>query len=233
MKDEKEKLLVEAYKDILQPSAREIGDLLRNTTKVARFVFAPLDYLSAQQDRWQKYLARVAERVKEENLVEGRPEVIGPIVEGIRYVDADSLVGELFTQLLADSVDKEKQDLVHPAFPKIVQQLSHDEAVILYFLKKQKFDIRQKWDLHGQRVENMRTEYEEFPVVKLSYPNNIWMYMDHLSSLTIAGTWKIRNDEPIFSGGSQVGGIVHSERRLTEFGILFTKACVPDQYEGL
>lgn len=233
MKEEKERLLVEAYKDIFQPSAREIGDILRSTTKVARFIFAPLDYLSAQQDRWQKYLSRVSERVPEKNLVEGRPEIIGPVIEGIRYVDPDSLVGELFTQLLAGSVDKEKQDSMHPAFPKIIQQLSHDEAVILYYLKKQKYIVRQKWDFIKERIENMRTDYEEFPIAKLSYPSNIWMYFDHLNSLTIAGTWKTRNDEPVVSGGTQIGGIIHSERRLSDFGVLFAKACIPDEYQGI
>lgn len=233
MSEEKEKLAIEAYKDVLRPSAQEIGSILQNTVKVARFVFAPLDFLAAQQDRWQRFLTKVATKVKEENLVEAPAQVVGTIIEGMLYVDDESLIGEMFAQLLADSIDKTKQSVVHPAFPKIIQQLSHDEAVILYYLKRRGYTVKQQWDLRNGKIENMRTIKEDFPISSLGYPENIWMYMDHLNSLTVGGTWKTQNDEPVYSNGQQVGGITISERKLSDFGKLFAKACVPDDFPNI
>jgi len=233
MSEEKEKLAIEAYKDVLRPSAREIGSILQNTVKVARFVFAPLDLLAAQQDRWQRFLTKVATKVEEENLVEAPAQVVGTIIEGMLYVDDESMIGEMFAQLLADSIDKTKQNVVHPAFPKIIQQLSHDEAVILYYLKRRGYIVKQQWDLRNGKIENMRTIKEDFPLISLGYPENIWMYIDHLNSLTVGGTWKTQNDEPVYSNGQQVGGITISERKLSDFGKLFAKACVPDEFPNI
>lgn len=233
MSEEKEKLAIEAYKDVLRPSAQEIGSILQNTVKVARFVFAPLDFLAAQQDRWQRFLTKVATKVEEENLVEAPAQVVGTIIEGMLYVDDESLIGEMFAQLLADSIDKTKQNVVHPAFPKIIQQLSHDEAVILYYLKRRGYIVKQQWDLRNGKIENMRTIKEDFPLISLGYPENICMYMDHLSSLTVGGTWKTQKDEPVYSNGQQVGGITISERKLSDFGKLFAKACVPDEFPNI
>ncbi len=233
MSEEKEKLAIEAYKDVLSPSAREIGSILRNTIKVARFVFAPLDFLATQQDRWQRFLTKVATKVDEENMVEAPAQIVGPIIEGMLYLDDESLISEMFAQLLADSIDKTKQNVVHPAFPKIIQQLSHDEAVILYYLKRQSYIVKQQWDLKSGRIENMKTIKEGFPLSSLGYPENIWMYMDHLNSLTVGGTWKTQNDEPVYLNGQQVGGITISERKLSDFGKLFAKACVHDEFPNI
>ncbi|MCG6146576.1 DUF4393 domain-containing protein [Leptospira bandrabouensis] len=224
----------EIYKDLLSPSVKEIGDILKNSTKVARFAFAGIDYLAAKHDRWKTFLEKVAGKVKEENLVEGHPQIIGPIIESMVYIENESIVGEMFSNLLARAIDKTSQDKAHPAFPKIIQQLSEDEAIILFYLKKKNYRVEQEWDLINNQVINLRTTKEEFPLTKLSFSEKIWMYMDHLNSLTIAGTWKTQNDIPIRnSAGIQTGGRVISDRKLSEFGKLFADACIPDIFEAL
>ncbi len=247
MSKAKDKLLLEVYKDLAQPSVREIGKILQNITKVGHFAFAGFDYLAMKQDRWQKFLEIVETKVDEENLIEAQPQIVGPIIESMVYTDVESLIGEMFAELLARSIDKTNQDKAHPAFPQIIRQLSHDEAVILFLLKKQSYKVEQQWDLIGKRSENMKTIKEGFPLDKLNYPENIWIYMEHLGNLALAGTWKTQNDIPLYdnksyiegsgalqvshSSGRQTGGIVKSERRLTDFGRLFSKACVPDDYK--
>ncbi len=227
------KITTEVYKDLFQPSIRELGKVLQKVTKTARFVFAGFDYLAAKQDRWEKFLEDVSSKVKEDDLVEAHPQIVGPIIEGMIYTDNETLIGEMFAELLAKAIDKNKQDKAHPAFPKIIQQLSHDEAVILYYLKKRSYKVHQQWDLNENKIESMRTILEEFPIDRLVFPDNIWMYMNHLNSLTIAGTWKYQQDEPIWLNGRQTGGITKSERKLSDFGQLFGSACVPDKFNGL
>lgn len=242
---EKDKLLVKVYEDILQPPAREIGKILGNMTKASRFVFAGFDYLAAKQDRWQNVLKKVIEKVEEENLIEGNPQIVGPIIESMVYTDENTLIGEMFIELLAKSIDKTQQDKAHPAFSLIIKQLCYDEAMILYLLKKQNYQAEMQWDLVGDKIENMRTIKDEFPLAMLDFPNHINMYMNHLNSLTIAGTWKIHwkplHDNQAYSEGTgvmrrehqgkQTGGLNIYKRSLTDFGELFAQSCVPDEYQ--
>lgn len=233
-KSETKGIVKDVYKDLLSPSVKEIGDLLKSSVKVARFAFAGIDYLAAKQDRWKSFLEKVSGKVKDENLVEGHSQIVGPIIESMVYVDDESIIGEMFSNLLAKAIDKTTQDKAHPAFPKIIQQLSEDEAIILFYLKKKNYRIEQKWDFVNGKVQNLRLTKEEFPIYKLSFPDKLWMYMDHLNSLTVAGTWKIQNDIPIRdSSGNQIGGEILSDRKLTEFGKLFSEACIPDTFENL
>lgn len=121
------------YDDLAQPAVHEIGEMLHNTTKVARFLWAPIDYLAKQQDRFQNYLKRISEKVEEDNLIETSPRIVGEVFEALKYSEQQSILTELFLNLLARSIDKKTQDKCHPAFPNIIKQLSPDEAVILFY----------------------------------------------------------------------------------------------------
>jgi hypothetical protein len=234
MGNERYPIREEVYKDLLQPAVKELGDILKNSVKVARFAFAGIDFLAAQQDRWQQFLQHVASKADEKNLTDAHAQIADPVIEGMMYVEQGTLTEEMFANLLARSVDRQTQDQAHPAFPQIIQQLSHDEAVILFLLKKRSYTLRRQCDLQGSRIVNMRTVREDIPVQHLTFREHLWMYMVHLYSLTVAGTWKTENDEPVLGPNRiQLGGITHEERKLTDFGKLFAKACIPDRFEGL
>jgi hypothetical protein len=222
------------YQDALSPAMKQIGKSLESVAKTSRFLLAPFDYLAAQHDRWERYLQKVAEKVKEENLVEGHPQIVIPTLEGLSLTYENSLLSELFINLLANSIDSTKQDLAHPAFPNIIKQLTHDEAVILYHLKKKPFKIKRQSDLNeeGTLFTGEITLEEEFPLDTLQFPQHIWLYMNHLHSLNLAGTYQVGNQEPIGDKETrrQTGVIINSERRLIEFGQLFANACVPDEF---
>ena len=63
------------YDDALSPAMKQIGKALEGVAKTSRFLLAPFDYLAAQHSRWERYLEKVAEKVPEENLIEGHPQV--------------------------------------------------------------------------------------------------------------------------------------------------------------
>jgi hypothetical protein len=227
----------QVYRDAAQPALQQIGKSLEKVIKAARFLLAPLEYLAAQHDRWEKYLERISKNVEKENMVEGHPQIVIPSLEGLSFCQENSLIAEMFVNLLSKTIDKTKLDLAHPAFAKIIQQLSSDEAVILYYLKKNSYELKEQSDFdHSKHLFfNRRTIFEEFPAQSLSFPNNLWMYMDHLYSLNLAGTWQIGNQEPIIDQTTkdQTGIYINSERCLTPFGQLFCKACVPDEFPGI
>jgi len=53
------------------------------------------------------------------------------------------------------------------------------------------------------------------------------MYYDHLDSLNLI-TWPMHKQDPIIENGVQTGITRYSTLTTTEFGKLFTKACVPE-----
>lgn len=225
------------YEDALSPAMKQIGKSLESVAKTSRFLLAPFDYLAAQHDRWERYLQKVANNVKEENLIEGHPQIVIPTLEGLSLSYENSLLSELFINLLINSIDKTKQDLAHPAFPNIISQITHDEAVILFFLKKKTYFIKQRSDLDTSKIFfiNTITIEEEFPLEKLQFPHHIWLYMSHLNSLNLAGTYQIGNQESIFdeSTKQQIGVFINNNRRLSDFGHLFARSCVPDLFGSI
>lgn len=228
--------LNDMYKDALSPMMQQIGSALGSVTKTARFLIAPIEYLAAYQDRWQKYLKSIADRVPEENLIEGHQQIVIPVLEGLSLVDENSLLSELFVSLLANSIDKNQQHLAHPAFPNILKQLSHDEAIILFYLKKFDYKLIQDnlFDKTREKIISTEINEQQFPITKLQFPEYFIMYMRHLNSLGLGGSYKIAPDIILENDqGMQVGTKVILESRLDEFGKLFAKACVPDTWETL
>jgi hypothetical protein len=225
------------YGDAAQPALQQIGASLEKVTKAARFLLAPLEYLAAQHDRWERYLARISDNVQRDNMIEGHPQILIPALEGLGFCQEDSLVAEMFINLLSKAIDRTKLDLAHPAFAKIIQQLSSDEAVILYYLKTKSYWVKEQCDFdHSKHLFfNRRIISEEFPTGSLSFPNNLWLYMDHLYSLNVGGTWQVGNQEAMIDEATktQTGVYINSERRLTPFGQLFCTACVPDKFPGI
>lgn len=225
------------YEDALSPAMKQIGKSLESVAKTSRFLLAPFEFLSKQHDRWERYLNKVSEKVEKENLIEGHPQLVIPTLEGLSLTYENTLLSEIFINLLAISIDKTKQDQAHPAFPNIIKQLSRDEAVILFYLKKKSYKITQKSDwIEERRVFiNKKIIFEEFPLEKLDFPQNIWLNMNHLNSLNIAGTWQVGQQEIIRDDEQkkQIGVYINSERRLTEFGELFVNACIPNEFVEL
>lgn len=221
------------YDDAISPAMRQIGGALESTAKAARFILAPIEYVAAYRDRWEKHLQKVSSKVAEENLMQGHPQIVVPVMEGLILSYDESLLSEMFINLLACSIDKTKQNFVHPAFPRILQSLSHDEAVILFHLKRQDFKLRQQSDFNEMThlFSSRRVVLNEFPLNDLQFPDQFFTLMDHLHSLTLAGVWQDGNQEVISDKltEKQTGVYINSNIQLTDFGKLFVAACVPDQ----
>ena len=217
------------YDDVAHPALEEVGSVLHNTVKTTRFLFAPIDYLAMQQDRFQNYLRRIGEKVEEQNLVESQPRIVGEVFESLKYTEQESLLTELFINLLANSIDKTKQNMCHPAFPNIIKQLSPDEAVILYFLKDNIYEIKNHSFFNQEKMlfTNNQIIYNKFPLEKLNVPTSFYVYMNHLNSLNLAGIWQKGNQVPTYENNKQNGVDIYNEIKLTEFGNMFVNSVIP------
>lgn len=119
-----EKLVLEVYKDIAQPIAKQVGVALG---EVGKLIFSPIYYPTKHLNhRIEKWFERIENNVPKENRSEAMPNITIPTLQNLALHDDDALLGEMFLNILQSSVDKTKQKFVSPAFPKILEQISQE-----------------------------------------------------------------------------------------------------------
>jgi len=178
-----------AYDDVAHGALTEAGEALTDTVKVARLFLAPVQYIAAWQDRFARYCKRIADKVPEARRIEAAPMIAGPVLEALRFADEQALATELMLDLLASAMDSERVQHVHPAFAGLAVQLSSDEALILFYLKKNAY-VRVATEetpiVHHRKFEGPRIVSEEpFPRESLAFPQHFHVYMSHLESLAL------------------------------------------------
>lgn len=236
-------ITTEAYKDVASPIAKQIGSTLQ---EVAKLILSPVYYpTKLLNTRIENWFERISKEIPTDNLIEAAPNISIPTMQALALNQDDTLLGEMFFNILKSAVDKDKQKFNSPAFPKILEQLTRDECVFLVLLNKQSYKIHQEQDFDEEKnmFFNNREILNELPLEKFDYPANIWLYSDHLNHLNLAGCWQYKNHEPIFDSEKitetngafsttrqkQIGIRTFSEFRLTEFGKIFCKVCVTEK----
>lgn len=218
------------YDDALSGPAKEVGKLGTDAMKAARLILAPLQYAAAYQDRLERACERISKRVPEERRAEAPPEIVGPVLERMRYVHEGSELWDLYEEVLTKSVDAEAQRTLHPSFAQIISQLSRDEAWILFRLRDRSFVVVDHLDLDQaqNKFVNRVVVSSELPKDELFLPDLTELSYSHLESLNLA-TWPIEQQTPTFAvaGAAQTGIERRSRMTLTDFGRLFVTACIP------
>src|SRR5580692_6125284 len=128
------------YTDAASGAVKELGHSLTDVAKTVRLVLFPLQVLGALQDRVAGFVDRAIRRVPEANRISPAPQIVGPILEGIRYEPEDTPIVEMFSELLSRSMDSDRVNEAHPSFPILIRQLSEDEAQILASLRNQEYE---------------------------------------------------------------------------------------------
>lgn len=220
------------YDDALAPAAKQVGRLGEDTVKTARLMLAPLQIAAHFQDRLENMLKRVGERVPEERRIEALPQIAGPALAQMRFLEEGSELWRAFEELLTKAVDRDKIGLVHPAFVQIVSQLSPDEALILRSLRTKNILIIDKldWDAASRKFENKQILEHNIPESELSLPQQFQLYVLHLTSLGLA-EWPVTDQAPLMRGNAQIGVKRNSVVQLTDFGRLFADACASPSAE--
>jgi hypothetical protein len=215
------------YEDAGKPAAQQLGQLAQDLVKVIQLALAPLQFLGAYQDRLRNFIDRSVRAVPEARRVSPPPQILGPIVEGIRYEPEGTPLDEMFRHLLSSSMDSQRLSEAHPAFPALIRQLSADEAKIVVSLKARHYDYvyTRNYDANARLFHGSNVEVDDLPKTDLVFPNNVQLYMQHLDKLGLAGIFQEGNQEPLFTERTQTGVRVRSKYRLTEFGEQFVKAC--------
>lgn len=216
------KLVNKAYDDLLAEPAKEGGKALTDIVRALRLFAFPIQLFAAAQSRLAEFCERVRKRVPEERQIEASPSTAIPILLALRYMEDDNPLTEMYLSLLSKAIDKEGVGDVHPAFSKIIEQLSPDEAMILYQLSQNdplllEHPFHQILSMAGVEIGIKISGLQKD---RLTYPDNTQVYAQHLESLNLA----------------QITGSLSSEHPypptigLTKFGQLFNRACIPEDF---
>ncbi|WP_027327612.1 Abi-alpha family protein [Helicobacter pametensis] len=234
----------EVYHDTLQPALKEVGKGLEDVAKTANLILAPLTLCGAYGVRFRKWCKRIENEIDEKNIQEAQPNILLPTLAGLTINPDETLLGEMFFNILKGSIDKTKQKFLSPAFPKILEQLSKDEAVMLVLLKKKNHSL-EIWEHDTIEDEEeilidvktkalffdsgtpcrQEIKYNECKNEKLDFQDRFYFYCDHLSTLNLIECIEIdrkRNDRLL---------IRYAQLRLTQFGQKFSHACISPKCE--
>lgn len=128
----------ELYKDLFKPGMKKAGDALATVLDGANLILLPLKLLNEKSKIYfQKNLERYSEKLNNNTELTSTkvPQYVGlPIIDKLTYLDQNELA-ETFINLLTKASFDETLKLVHPTYISILNNLSADEAKILFHFK--------------------------------------------------------------------------------------------------
>lgn len=125
----------EVYNDGLKPATTQTGEILG--TVVGFFnnvVLFPLKKINMTYlSKLEMFAHELAEKISDipsEKLIEPKMNVLGPIVEALKYNYDEKELKQMFLNLLASGMNIDKRNMVHPAYVDIIKSMDGFDAVI-------------------------------------------------------------------------------------------------------
>jgi hypothetical protein len=213
-------------KEALAPPARQTGQILEDIVKTIQLALVPFQLARALQDRLRAFIDGSVRRVPEPQRVSPAPQILGPVIEAIRYEPSGTELDHMFAELLSASMDQSRLKDAHPAFPSIIRALSSDEAKLLKSLATNN-PVRQ---ISSSKLDRVRNLFEPMIIealqvpADLDYPGNARIYLEHLRQLGLVEISVTRAPEAIMEEGIQVAVRNFAEHQLSLWGIQFMRA---------
>jgi hypothetical protein len=181
-----------ANEDILSKPGQQVGEVLEDTAKAFRLFTAPIQLLATAQDRFERWLDAIRNAVPIERQVEARPEIAGPALMNLRFLDEQSELKELYLNLLRHAIDSETRDLVHPGFVKVLERLAPWDAQLFQLLSTI-LPFRRKLKDPNQRLTIGEVLLESIAELSEWSPAKIQQSLEVLSSQEVARASRSRH----------------------------------------
>jgi hypothetical protein len=247
----------DAYRDLASPPLKQFGRFGEDFIKAARLALFPIQLAAAFQDRVEAWLDKAIRQVPEERVILPSQSIFLPVAERLRFEPDDSVIAEMYINLLSRAMDGERVGEAHPAFIGLISQLAPDEVLFLQEMAKHEYNIIVKindnwttpspteidsvFELMKQpnhpddpRIGRAREMVFDYPA--LNQPELFFVFLEHLLHM---GLVEYTNDPTNRGYVPRLGYPLpmpneEAWRRpqvfsiqLTSFGKLFYKACVP------
>ncbi len=219
------KLAERAYEDVGSSAAKQIGRLAEDSLKAFRLFTAPIQLLASAQDRFERWLEQVRARVPEERQIEAAPEIAGPALLNLRFLDDNNPLSQLYLNLLQLAIDRDNCHKAHPAFLCVIEHLSPDDALLLHLL-------RHACPLQEHTTAEQRVAEKEHgdPLKRLLSRHvpriRAWPLAKILTSLDLLSGLRL-----VESHSERRGAMEFASITLTLFGFYFVEACIGDDFD--
>lgn len=129
--NEAKALVPEVYKDLAKPAVSEIGSVAGRTV---RALLAPIRGFLWGWERIEEVVEegvkKRLEKIPEERRKSPEPEIAVPLIQALEYTAQNETLREMYINLLANSMDRAKEKVVHPSFVEIIKQMSSLDAKV-------------------------------------------------------------------------------------------------------
>ena len=186
---------VEAYKDLVRPSAKPIGEVLSLFPRTIRIAFAGWErWLFNKEESLRLTASAIEEKIQlipDDKIVVPEAHVAIPAIQQLCYCQDSDELRDMYANLLTSSMNADKKWQVHPAFVDIVKQLCPDEAKYLKALSPLGIMIYPLIDVAFTIGETAKGEhvaisnFTDYNIDILEYPQNIGSYIDNLVRLNL------------------------------------------------
>ena len=182
------------YDDGLKPATKEGGEILQTMFGfVNHVILHPVKKANLtfkyKLDKLNIDIQKKALQIDEENMIVPPLNIAGPTLENLKYtIDIDEL-REMYTSLLASSMDKTKVDDIHPSFSEIIKQLQPDEAKILEYLSFHNRILKIDINIKSKNSPGYRSHIKNYSILSsltsMEFKNKITVYLDNLIRLSL------------------------------------------------
>ena len=217
----------EFYGDALAPAAREVGLALGDLAQTMRV--AGLEFGAITRERVERLFARAISEVPPERRIAPKSEILGPILEGVRYREEGTPIEEAFRRLLSRASDTQRLSEAHPSFPGLIGRISTDEAHILVKLSKEIIEL--EGNLLAGIVRRVCLDEGQLNA-EVEFIDNVLLYINNLDScglinVTQGEIWAERAAE--LTRTNRWDGRMALTISLTPLGDGFVHACLRDR----
>lgn len=123
------------YEDALQPTVKELGKFGARVVRAINAAFSGVDNWILNKEyaieETKKLLAQKLENVAPEKIVEPEPYIAIPTIQAISYSMNSEDLRNLYANLLANAMNVDTKDFVHPAYVNIINQMTPLDAKVL------------------------------------------------------------------------------------------------------
>ncbi|WP_013208789.1 Abi-alpha family protein [Ralstonia solanacearum] len=243
-------LVKEVYSDAVADTLKEAGKIGVDLVKTVRLALFPIQFGAMLQDRLARHLRSSIERVPPARRIAPVESLALQIADKLRYQEEGSVLTEMYVNLLARAMDKERASEAHPAFLHTISQLAPDEALLVdqlsradpsLYVRMKGRDAAMLAKERANAIEHSDLAEElkmQIPLIsvrpeELGQPDLLHTYIEHLVSL---GLVSYTNEHQWVSTTRMVkcsiAGCQFLFIRLNGFGKLFYRGCLPGQTRG-
>lgn len=129
--NEAKALTPEIYKDVAKPALQEVGSIAGRTVK------ALLSPLRGMLWGWERIEELVENEVKKrlDKIPENKrkspdPEIAVPLLQALTYTAQNETLRDMYVNLLANSMNTDKNNVIHPSFVEIIKQMNSLDAKV-------------------------------------------------------------------------------------------------------